>query len=67
MVECYFCGRQVADVDQAIDAGWIPDFWDGEDEVGEPVCPECCEAKLQYDEDTGDFERATESIVEIPQ
>jgi hypothetical protein len=59
--ECYFCGVRVADIGQAIAAGWVPSFYEPGDEIetAEPVCPACCEKHLEEDEN-GDLVRATD-------
>jgi hypothetical protein len=46
---CYFCNIEILDVDEAIDAGWIPSFWANEDrEILYPVCPGCLDKYLVY-------------------
>ena len=57
MIGCYFCRTTVADFEAAVLAGWIPSFYDGEQEITEPVCPACTSARLQIGED-GEFELA---------
>jgi len=57
MLHCYFCRTAVADVEAAINADWIPSFYDGEREVSEPVCPRCTSARLHYSDD-GEWELA---------
>jgi hypothetical protein len=37
-------------IDSAVDEGWIPNFWCGEQEYG-PVCPHCTEKYLLVNED----------------
>jgi len=39
------------DVTAAIEVGWIPDYWEGEDQMDGPVCPDCCQAYLRQSED----------------
>lgn len=51
MVECYFCGNQVETIEEAIELHWIPSFFDGDSEVSEPCCPECCKKNLRIGED----------------
>ena len=46
---CALCGKLMPEIEEAIDAGWLPSFWDGEAEDG-PVCPDC-ETKLITDDD----------------
>jgi hypothetical protein len=49
-VECCFCGKEVESIEQAIDLGWYPDFWQGETNYQGPVCAECQEEHLSADE-----------------
>jgi hypothetical protein len=58
METCAFCKAR-ATTEQAVDAGWAPSYWDcrTDAEVMEPVCPDCCQAKLMFDEENGDWER----------
>ena len=51
MIRCYFCKTAVADVEAAIQADWIPSFFDDEREVSEPVCPACTSARLHLADD----------------
>lgn len=39
MLECYFCGKKIESITRAIEAGWVPGFFDpqGDDDVSEPV------------------------------
>jgi hypothetical protein len=57
MVRCFFCRTPVADVDAAVRADWIPSFYDGDDEVAEPVCPSCQAGRLEVGGD-GEFQLA---------
>ncbi len=57
MIRCYFCRTAVADLEAAIDADWIPSFYDGDREVCEPVCPSCTAGRLQFSDD-GEYELA---------
>ena len=57
MLHCYFCRATAADVDAAIQADWIPSFYDGQREVTEPVCPSCRSTRLRYADD-GEWELA---------
>jgi hypothetical protein len=43
------CGITVETIDDAVERGWTPYFYDGETEH-EPACPACSEALLQIDE-----------------
>lgn len=42
---CALCGKVEAEHD-AITRGWIPDYLDGEEHKMDPVCVECCAAKI---------------------
>ena len=46
-VECNLCGDEMPSVDAAIDAGWIPSYWDGECETGAPACVACQRSRLR--------------------
>jgi hypothetical protein len=47
---CAFCSKETESVDQAIELGWLPDFWAGEVNYEGPICPECCQQYLATDE-----------------
>lgn len=61
MLECYFCGKTIESTEAAIEAGWVPAFWDpnGDVEILEPVCPDCRTKHLELDE-TGELVRVTD-------
>lgn len=48
MIRCRLCPAEVAEVPQAIDAGWIPSFFDGPREIWEPACGACVAQKMTY-------------------
>jgi hypothetical protein len=48
-MECVICGIEVKSIEDAIDQGWVPYFYDGQIESG-PACSECSEALLGIDE-----------------
>ena len=50
-MKCAICGTQINSVEKAIDAGWIPNVWDGEREQDGPFCPSCCESLIEVDKD----------------
>ncbi len=54
MIQCVICGAGLADVEDAVAAGWLPGFWIAEQEVG-PVCNHCSVTYLTMAED-GEFE-----------
>jgi len=45
-MKCAICGIQIDSVDEAVEEGWTPYFYDGETEH-ETACPSCTEALLQ--------------------
>ncbi|MHB8971254.1 MAG: hypothetical protein ACYC4N_12475 [Pirellulaceae bacterium] len=47
-ITCDLCGSTIQHVEAAIEAGWIPSYFDGETEVSQPVCPEC--SSTRFDE-----------------
>ena len=49
-MRCSICGIQIATVDEAVEEGWIPYFYDGETEH-EVACPACTQALLQESKD----------------
>jgi hypothetical protein len=49
-MNCPFCCKEVASVEQAIEWDWYPDFWAGDVNYQGPVCPECCCQYLDMDE-----------------
>ena len=51
---CSICGTEIDSIDDAIDAGWLPSFWDGEIEH-EVACPSCSETIIRFGED-GEYE-----------
>ena len=54
--KCALCPAVMPDdLNQAIDLGWIPSYWDGEVSCDGPVCPECLEKYLTMDHESGEF------------
>ena len=49
-MKCSICGIQIDSVDEAIEEGWCPYFYDGETEH-EVACPACTHALLQEGKD----------------
>ena len=49
-MKCVICGIEIDSVEDAIEQGWIPYFYEGEIEYG-PACPECTGTLLQVSED----------------
>jgi hypothetical protein len=54
-VTCRWCNAALP-MDEAIDAGWVPSFWSGGEEVDEPSCAACAPKYLWFNEELGDFE-----------
>lgn len=50
MMKCAICGIEIDSVEKAIDKGWIPSFYEGEQEHG-LVCSGCSESLLKLDGD----------------
>lgn len=48
--ECYFCEAQ-STLDDAVENGWHPSFYVGDDEELTPVCPACAEKHLEVGTD----------------
>ena len=57
-MKCAICGIEIETIDDAIEDGWIPDFYEGEDEHG-PACSSCTETMIVLGED-GEMELKTE-------
>jgi hypothetical protein len=49
-MKCAICGITVETVDEAVEGGWTPCFFDGDYEH-EVACPSCTETLLQFGED----------------
>jgi len=49
-MRCAICGIEIESIDDAINEGWIPYFYDGETEH-EFVCPGCSEVFLEQGKD----------------
>ena len=49
-MKCAICGIQIDSVDEAVEQGWTPYFFDG-DKEHDPACPSCTHALLQEGKD----------------
>ena len=49
-MKCVICGIEINSIEELIDQGWIPYFYEGEIEYG-PACSECSGTLLQMAED----------------
>jgi hypothetical protein len=48
---CDLCGRESpADFDKVAEEGWYPNFFEGEEQTGGPVCPHCLKRFCYADE-----------------
>jgi hypothetical protein len=45
-MKCAICGIQIDSVDEAVEQGWTPYFFDG-DKEHDPACPSCTETLLR--------------------
>ena len=50
MCKCYFCGLTVR-MDEAINAGWEPLFFVGDEQQTDEVCPRCAAIHLRLGDD----------------
>jgi len=50
-MRCAICGIRIDSVDEAVEEGWTPYFYDGETEH-EVACPACNQALLQEGEES---------------
>ena len=53
-MNCAICGIQIDSVEEAIEEGWCPYFFDG-DKEHDPACPSCTETLLRQG-DHGEME-----------
>ena len=53
-MNCAICGIRIDSVDEAVEKGWTPYFYDGETEH-EVACPSCSQTLLRQGDD-GEFE-----------
>jgi len=49
-MKCVICGIEIYSIEELLDQGWIPYFYEGEIEYG-PACSECSGTLLQMAED----------------
>ena len=50
-MKCALCRATVLDVEDAIESGWSPSYWEGEDECEGPVCVDCAGSKCRFNDD----------------
>ena len=51
---CSICGTEIESIDDAVEQGWIPSFWDA-NVHHEAVCPNCSETIIHVGDD-GEYE-----------
>jgi len=61
-LECYFCNVAADTIEGTIEEGWVPYFYDGDEEKNSPCCSECASKYLQQAED-GEMELKPESEI----
>ena len=49
-MKCAICGMEIDSVDEAVEEGWVPYFYEGETEH-DVACPACTQALLQDGKD----------------
>lgn len=49
-MKCVICGTEIGSIEESIDHGWTPYFYEGGTECG-PACPECSGTLLQIGKD----------------
>ena len=61
-IACDICGATVANVGEAVAAGWIPEYYEpgADDATCEPVCGVCVHAHLELDNESVAFVRVTD-------
>ena len=50
-VHCSLCDDSIETVEAAIEAGWFPSYYEGDDECDGPVCPKCAATKCRLTDD----------------
>jgi hypothetical protein len=50
IMRCSICGTQIASFLEALEEGWCPCFYEGND-LHDVACPSCTDILLQYGED----------------
>ena len=58
---CTLCEKQIEDIEAAIEEGWIPEFYVGEQRY-EIACSACFDNYLQFDEEDGEVELRPEYV-----
>ena len=49
-MKCCFCAKEIESIEEAVELGWYPDFWQGDVNYQGPVCPDCQQEHLFTDE-----------------
>ena len=50
-MECTICNTSAPPINAAIDAGWMPSYYDGDEECEGPICPCCVQAYMSTGDD----------------
>ena len=53
-MKCETGGIKIGSTEQAIEEGWIPSVWDGDQEKDGPFCASCSDTLIEVDEN-GEF------------
>ena len=56
-IACSLCSHSINSIDDAVETGWIPSYFDDRDEERGPACPDCCRQYLRFDQETQTYER----------
>ena len=54
-VTCHFC-KVMTTLENAIESGWAPGFYQNNQEVCSPVCTQCLAQYCCFNEEYGDYE-----------
>jgi hypothetical protein len=59
VLSCHYCQAK-CERGMAIDLGWAPSFYRGEEEVNEPVCLACLITRCEFNQEFGDWSERTD-------
>ena len=65
-MRCGICGKLAPELEAAIDLGWEPSYYIGEDEMPDPICPECSTEHCDHTEDGTVFREGAAVPVSFP-
>ena len=65
-VTCAICGhtQHYSDFEEIVGTGWIPSYWEENDECEGPVCPTCVQNRLKVGDD-GEYEPNQSFLAEL--